>query len=129
MFLSGYLCKMLLETFGQMSIHMDICSQVLCLHVCSVMSNSLWPHRLQPGSSVHGISQARILEWVAMSYSRGSSKLRELKASLLHWQADSSPLSHLGSLLMSATDIISATAFYYLVSLDYFIRHRKLENS
>ena len=25
-----------------------------------------------PGSSVHGISQARILEWVAISYSRGS---------------------------------------------------------
>ena len=26
-----------------------------------------------PGSSVHGISQTRILEWVAISYSRGSS--------------------------------------------------------
>ena len=26
-----------------------------------------------PGSSVHGIFQARILEWVAISYSRGSS--------------------------------------------------------
>ena len=30
-----------------------------------------------PGSSVHGISQARILEWVAMSFSRGSSRLRD----------------------------------------------------
>ena len=27
----------------------------------------------QPGSSVHGMSQARMLEWVAISYSRGSS--------------------------------------------------------
>ena len=26
-----------------------------------------------PGSSVRGISQARILEWVAISFSRGSS--------------------------------------------------------
>ena len=26
-----------------------------------------------PGSSVHGISQARILEWIAVSFSRGSS--------------------------------------------------------
>ena len=26
-----------------------------------------------PGSSVHGISQARILEWVVISSSRGSS--------------------------------------------------------
>ena len=29
-----------------------------------------------PGSSVHGILQARILEWVAMPSSRGSSRLR-----------------------------------------------------
>ena len=28
------------------------------------------------GSSVHGIFQARILEWVAISFSRGSSQLR-----------------------------------------------------
>ena len=27
-----------------------------------------------PGSSVHGILQARILEWVAIAYSRGSSR-------------------------------------------------------
>ena len=34
---------------------------------CSVMSNSVRPHELKPGSlSVHGILQARILEWVAM---------------------------------------------------------------
>ena len=26
-----------------------------------------------PGSSIHGIFQARILEWVAVSFSRGSS--------------------------------------------------------
>ena len=30
-----------------------------------------------PGSSVHGIFQARILEWVAISYSRGSSQPRD----------------------------------------------------
>ena len=28
------------------------------------------------GSSIHGISQARILEWLAISYSRGSSQTR-----------------------------------------------------
>ena len=34
---------------------------------CSVMSNSVRPHELKPGSlSVHRILQARILEWVAM---------------------------------------------------------------
>ena len=30
-----------------------------------------------PGSSVHGISQARILEWVAIAFSRGSSQPRD----------------------------------------------------
>ena len=31
----------------------------------------------QPGSCVHGLSQARILEWVAISFSRGSSQSRD----------------------------------------------------
>ena len=35
-----------------------------------------------PGSSVHGISQARILEWVAISSSRGTSQPRDQTASL-----------------------------------------------
>ena len=40
----------------------------------SVMSNSCDPMDCSPpGSSVHGIFQARILEWVAISYFRGSS--------------------------------------------------------
>ena len=39
--------------------------------VCGSMGCSL------PGSSVHGISQARILEWVAISFSRGSSQTRD----------------------------------------------------
>ena len=41
------------------------------------MSDSLWPHEILPGSSVHGISQTRILEWVAISFSRGSSQPRD----------------------------------------------------
>ena len=42
-----------------------------------------------PGSSVHGIFQAEILEWVATSYTRGSNPHL---LGLLHWQADSLPL-------------------------------------
>ena len=38
------------------------------------MSDSLQPHRLY---TVHGILQARILEWVAFPFSRGSSKPRD----------------------------------------------------
>ena len=45
-----------------------------CLLVGLVMSDSCDPmDRSLPGSSVHGILQARILEWVALSFSRGSS--------------------------------------------------------
>ena len=39
-----------------------------CLVFCDPMDCS------SPGSSVHGILQARILEWVAISFSRGSSR-------------------------------------------------------
>ena len=46
-------------------------------------------------SSAHGISQTRILEWVAISFSRGSSQ--GLNLHLLHWQADSLLLSHQGT--------------------------------
>ena len=43
----------------------------------SVMSDSLQPVNCSPpGPSVHGILQARILEWVAISFSRGSSRPR-----------------------------------------------------
>ena len=45
-----------------------------------------------PGSSVHGILQARVLEWVAMASSRGFSKPRSPAL-----YADSLPLSHQGS--------------------------------
>ena len=45
---------------------------------CSVLSNSYNPmDSSPPGSSVHGISQARILEWGAISFSRGSSWPRD----------------------------------------------------
>ena len=38
------------------------------------MSNSLWPlKRSLPGFSVHGILQTKVLEWIAISFSRWSS--------------------------------------------------------
>ena len=43
-----------------------------------VVSNSFSPGDCSlPGSSVHGISQARILEWVAISFSRASFQPRD----------------------------------------------------
>ena len=49
---------------------------------------------IPPGASVHGILQSRILEWAAISSSRGSSWPRNSKLCLLHLphlQADSLP--------------------------------------
>ena len=48
----------------------------MCVCVCLVVSDSLGHHKL-PHSSVHGIFQARILERVAISFSRGSSWPRD----------------------------------------------------
>ena len=43
----------------------------LCPTLCDLVDCS------PPGSSVHGILQARILKWVAISFFRGSSRLRD----------------------------------------------------
>ena len=56
-----------------------------CPTLCDPIDCSL------PGSSVHGILQARILEWVAISFPRGSSRPRDrtctsyLEADPNHW--------------------------------------------
>ena len=42
-----------------------------CLTLCVPVNCSL------PGSSIHRIFQARVLEWVAISFSRGSSQRRD----------------------------------------------------
>ena len=47
-----------------------------CLALCDPMDCS------PPGSSVHGISQARILEWAAISFSRGPSQPRDQTSNL-----------------------------------------------
>ena len=64
--------------------HTQTFSKIYFLYICaclvaSVMSNSLESDMdsSPPGSSVHGIFQARILEWVAISSSKGSSQPRD----------------------------------------------------
>ena len=54
-----------------------------CLALCDPINCGL------PGSSVHRISQARILEWVAISFSRGSS-----------WPRDGTPVSCIGQQIL-----------------------------
>ena len=62
-----------------------------------------------PGSSVHGVFQARILEWVTISFSRGSSQPRD-------WTLVScvSYIDHLGSpwwiIQLSLTETLSVNS-------------------
>ena len=65
---NGVFCVFLLE-FS--SLFQYVLVSQSCLTLCDPIDCSL------PGSSVHGILQARILEWVAISFSRGSSQPRD----------------------------------------------------
>ena len=56
-----------------LNLNLSCCCLVTksCQSLCDPMDCS------PPGSSVHGILQARILEWVAISFSRGSSRPKD----------------------------------------------------
>ena len=71
-------------------------SYVGALVLCSVASSSAASWTSRPGSSVHGILQARMLKWVPSPFSRGSSWPRDQTLCLLHWQVDSLPLEPSG---------------------------------
>ena len=84
--------------------HINICLYIHCCCCCLVSQSCyiLWESMdcCPLGSSVHGIFQARILEWVAISFSSGSSQPRDqthVSCISRHWQADSLLLSHYGS--------------------------------
>ena len=64
------------------------------------------------GSSVHGISQARILEWVAISFSRGSSQ----------------PWIELGSPALQADSLLTEPARklpFYIILFNFHNNHVK----
>ena len=95
-----------------------------CQTLCDPMDCS------SPGSSVHGILQARILEWVAISSSRGSSRLRDQihiscigRRVLYHWatweacspmipfvKTQSMPTAHC---LLTASRLLSRMHIYF----------------
>ena len=70
--ISTFPCHVLLPS-TQLNVKVKSQSEVAqsCPTLCDPMDCS------PPGSSVHVILQARILEWVAISFSRGSSKPRD----------------------------------------------------
>ena len=95
-----------------------------CPTLCDPMDCS------RPGSSVHGISQARILEWVAIPFSKASSQPRiEPRSPAL--QADSLPLSHQGSPIRAVGPLLNqlgmgegdwkADFFTFCIHISFFL--------
>ena len=84
--------------------HTCVCadSHQSCLTLFNLMDCS------QPGSSVHSILQARVLEWVAMPYSREifpTEALNPHLLHLLHWQMSSLLLAPPGKAAKSKINI------------------------
>ena len=67
--------------FSDNEIYILLVFFLLCMHACSGAKScpTVWDPMdySLPGSSVHGISQARILEWDGISFSRGFSWPRD----------------------------------------------------
>ena len=84
-----------------------------------------------PGSSVHGISQTRILEWVAISFSRGSSWPRDWiciscigRQILYHW-ATREVWVFLLSLLLCSLIFLGAVIFFFFHLGKWYIKKEK----
>ena len=84
------------------------------------MSDSLWHHVCRlPCSSVHGIFQTRILEWVAISFSRGSSLLGTEPVSPAV-QTDSLPTELLGKSQKSFSRVQLFVTSWTIQSMEFF---------
>ena len=77
-----------------------------------------------PGSSVHGISQERILELGCHFLLQEIFLVWELNLCLLHWQANSLPLNHQRSSPVSpmllVVIVMVVPGFYLLAYVAYF---------
>ena len=97
----------------QVGVFLSMCLLLLTcfsrVQLCNLVDCSL------PGSSVHGILQARILEWAAMSFSRGSFQPRnrtQVSHVYLHWKQGSLPLAPTGKPLhMSVSSYCGEKSF------------------
>ena len=88
---------------------MSIVAQ-LCPALCDPMDCS------PPGSSVYGISQARMLEWVVIPFSRGSS-----------WPKDQTCISCIDKWILYCWAIMEAPFKYYLLTIFLALYSQKTE--
>ena len=100
-FHSHSLSEMIIEDWKRLQFNKHLIEYLhMCVCVCSVVQSCQTlcdpMHCSPPGSPVHGILQARILAWVAISSSRGSSPPRDWtcifcigRKILYHWATES----------------------------------------
>ena len=65
------IAKFIYKPFSHLVVVVKVIVTQSCPTLCNPMDCS------PPGSSVHGIPQARIMEWVSMSFLRGSAQPRD----------------------------------------------------
>ena len=87
----------------------------LCVCVCSIMSESCNPSLdySPPGSSVHGIFQTILLEWIAISYSWMSSV-----QSLIHVHVFATPWS---AVCLASLSFINSWSLFKLMSIESLV--------
>ena len=100
-----------------------------CLIVCDPVDCRL------PGSSVKGISQARILEWVAISFPKASSQLRDQicvscvsRLILYHWATWEASLG-VHSAVLQSNNVCCCIQKVFLKGLPAFFRQFTYSNS
>ena len=113
------------QAIYKLSLLLDICgrssSEVAqsCPTLCDPMDYS------PPGSSIHGIFQAGVLEWVAISFSRGSARPRDRTCpariagqTLYHLSHQGIPVDHEhGNKLFVALSIKRQSLFPHVMAL------------
>ena len=108
-----YVCVWVCLSFC-LCVHVHSVSEV-CLTLCNPMDCSL------PGFSVHGIFQARIPEWAAISYSRGPFR---------PW--DKTCMSHtscIGRQILSPLCHLKSPLFIFKLTLIIPLKHKKDKSS
>ena len=103
LFCSNLINSFLKFTLFKLSVHFNKCPvciftaiykytlKVLVVQSCPILCDPM--DQSPPSSSVHGVLQARILEWVAIPSSRGASR-PERRTRVSCTETDSLPLSH-----------------------------------
>ena len=95
-------------------------------------------HCIPPCSSVHAISQARVLKWVAISFPPRIFTTQGWNSHFLHWQADSVPrettqmanrhMKRCSTLLVTRDIQIKTTVRYHLTPIRMAIIKKSKDN-